>query len=216
MGKGGRYVPFPTHLLIQINQCIGSVTYEPGNRVFGSEQTTTSTMLIGFASAIPSADGTSDADILREAACDRVYSAEHGVLVFEQLMDYLRPGDVAVVTSLAHIGSDIEAIVSTVSRLHEAKIGLHVVGSEVVPGTPVGDSFPQACAILMQHQVQWAQLNTPPNSKARARGRPPVLSAETKIRIEQMLRARRLSDLGIRDSLTKPNLLIFQGLSTIS
>ncbi len=150
-------------------------------------------MLIGFASGVLSANGQSDTDVLREASCDRVYSAEQGVLAFDQMMDYLRPGDVAVVTSLAHLGRDIDAILSIVSQLHATNIGLHVIGSDIVPGTPLGDSFPQACAILNRHQLGLAQFDPPAHQKARARGRPPVLTAETKFRIERLLRAGRLS-----------------------
>jgi DNA invertase Pin-like site-specific DNA recombinase len=150
-------------------------------------------MLIGFASGVLNANEKTDAEILRQAACDRVYSAEHGVLVFEQLMDYLRPGDVAVVTSLRHVGSNLAEMISVVTRLHAAKIGLQVVGSEIVPDTPLGDAFPQICAILKRHDSESEGLNRSANSKARPRGRPPVLTAETKIRIERLLRAGRLS-----------------------
>ncbi len=149
-------------------------------------------MLIGFASAVPFADGRTDGEILREVACDRIYSAEHGVLAFRQLMSYVRAGDTAVVTDLARLGSDIDAVISMANELHVASVALHVVGSEIVPGTPVGDGFPQVCAILLRYRSSVDRQNGR-DAKFKARGRPPALTAETKTQLERLLRGGQLN-----------------------
>lgn len=149
-------------------------------------------MLIGFA---PSAS-KEDIGLLRDRGCERILSPEDGALVFDHLLSYLRRGDVVMVSDLACVGNDVLAIVTSLSQLDAVGVALHVLESEIVPGTKVGDSFTHVCAIL----AQFASRERDRHSNRRfgaQRGRPPALRPEQKIQIERLLTSHkvRIADL---------------------
>jgi DNA invertase Pin-like site-specific DNA recombinase len=147
-------------------------------------------VLIGFARNSPLRGERDDKPVLQKAGCDRIYSAPEGVLYFTQVFDYLRSGDVAVVTDLGRLGNDLETILDVLNRLHAEGIGLHVVGSSIVPGTAVGDSLSEIAALLAPYCAARVEGAVP---KGRRRGRPPVLVSDTRLRIAKLLKSERVS-----------------------
>jgi DNA invertase Pin-like site-specific DNA recombinase len=152
-------------------------------------------VLIGFASDAPALNGEmADAELLRELGCERVLSAAQGVFITEDIIDYLRPGDVLVVADLARLESDLAKLIYLVERLHKAGVGLQVARTEIAPGTAAGDSFPKLCAILAEFC-----RTSPPQSpdratrSIRARGRPAALPPEAQKRAERLLKSGRTS-----------------------
>src|SRR3954451_1070019 len=106
-------------------------------------------MLIGFAAEGPQPlKQDSDADILRDLNCDRIFSASEGVFVVDDVVQYLRPGDVLAVAELTRLGKDLATLLFTVKRIHLAGVQIRVATPAIVPGTALGDSFVEACCVL--------------------------------------------------------------------
>jgi DNA invertase Pin-like site-specific DNA recombinase len=145
-------------------------------------------MLIGFASeAIALGHKASDPDVLRELGCERVFSAAQNVYLAEDMLDYLRPGDVLAVTSLSRLGSDLEHVVALLERLHLAGVGILVTGTDIVPGKTLGDAFAKVGAMLAEFARSSKQQATG-KQRTRSRGRPIALPPEAQMRARLLLK----------------------------
>jgi DNA invertase Pin-like site-specific DNA recombinase len=131
-------------------------------------------------------NGESDFSLLQEVNCDRIYIRTKEVFVFEEIVDYLRPGDTVVVANLSRVGTSLSRVVSALEKVHEAGAKLEVANTDIASGTPLGDAFAAVCAILAQDLG--ALPDDAASFKRNTRGRPAALSPETKIRAERLLK----------------------------
>lgn len=133
-----------------------------------------------------------DERILRDFGCERVFSAAQGVFVAEDVVQYLRPGDVLAVADLSRLGADIAQFIQLVEQLHSAGVRVCVVGTEVGPDTALGATFAQSCAILAKFaRAQSTQGSA--QGRKRSRGRPAALSPASKTRAQMLLRSGQAS-----------------------
>src|SRR4051812_44587684 len=150
-------------------------------------------MLIGFASEAASPNKqAADTEVLRALGCERIFSAAQGVFAVEDVMQYLRPGDVLAVVDLSRLGNDLDQVIRILERIHLADIGVHVVDSAIVPGTTLGDTFTKACCILAEFGRAYSQRNSVA-LRARTPGRPIALMPEAQARAERMLKGGQMS-----------------------
>jgi DNA invertase Pin-like site-specific DNA recombinase len=131
-----------------------------------------------------------DAELLRELGCERIFSEAQGIFTIEDILDYLRPGDVLVVADLARLQDDLAKLIYLVERLHKAGVGLQVAHTEIAPGTAVGESFAKLCVMLAEFcrasSPQTLDRETPP---IRKRGRPVALSPAAQKQAERLLKS---------------------------
>ena len=149
-------------------------------------------MLIGFASEAASSNKQADdSHILQELGCDRILSSAQGVFIVDDVMQYLRPGDVLAVVNLSRLGRDLNSVLRMLEQIHLADVRIHVTSPAIVPGTTLGDGFGKACCIL----AEFSRLHSQGDSAARARppGRPVALLPEAQARAERMFKGGRMS-----------------------
>lgn len=145
-------------------------------------------MLIGFCTDAATAAGApADAEILREIGCARVFGPDASRFVTAEVIDYLRPGDVLVIADIARLAGSIEELVTIVERLHHTNVAIHAVRNEIVPGTAIGDSFGQACAVLAKFCRATAPAESIRKPRNGRRGRPSALSPEDQAHAERLL-----------------------------
>jgi hypothetical protein len=150
-------------------------------------------MLIGFAAeGHQPAKQQSDADILRDLDCDRIFSASEGVFVVDDVVQYLRPGDVLAVAELSRLGKDLAGVLFMVKRIHLAGVQIRVAAPAIVPGTALGDSFAEACCLLSEFHFLSVQRDSIA-PRGRGQGRPIALMPEAQARAQHMLKGGRMS-----------------------
>ena len=140
-------------------------------------------MLIGFAMAM--SEGRPDAEILRGVGCERIFSVDEGVFAIEDIIQYLRPGDVLAIADLSRLGGDLDRLIQLLERLHHAGVRVLVAGTDIVPDTSLGESFTKACCILAEFSRSQHDSTARP---IRGRGRPVALPPELRVRAERMLK----------------------------
>lgn len=76
---------------------------------------------------------------LMDAGCDRVfYDDLECCSGMKKLIDYIRPGDILVIPSLAHIGSTVQDIANFAERLPTGDVKLKVLNNPRVPQDIIG------------------------------------------------------------------------------
>lgn len=142
-------------------------------------------MLIGFCLKDEGQPHPNEEDMLRDAGCERIFSSVRGV-VSNEVIDYLRPGDTLVIADVVRLGATIKDAISTVEQLQKRGVLIRSLHDPIVPGTSVGDSFGNICAILAE-----AYRGTTDESEKKPRtgqkGRPAALRPEEQARAEQLL-----------------------------
>jgi DNA invertase Pin-like site-specific DNA recombinase len=155
-------------------------------------------MLFGF--GVKNGSGTDDTAVLEQIGCERlilVRDQQHAKLKLEELMQYLRPGDVLAVTEVGRLGADLEAILLAVERLRKLGATLRSEKCGIVPGTPFGNVFTEACGVLLD--VVRGNLSEDVGKfavgkgKRPKRGRPAVLSLDGQYKANKLLAEQKLS-----------------------
>lgn len=147
-------------------------------------------MLIGYATDNPFSSDPVDREQLRQTGCERILSPETGVYSIHDALNFLRAGDILVIPRLSQLGSTVNQVIESLARFHSLSIKLQVLQPPIVPGSPLGDTFIEAAAVLAALDNQQKSL---PAKSGRLRGRPLSLSPEVRARVEHMLVAGRMS-----------------------
>jgi DNA invertase Pin-like site-specific DNA recombinase len=143
-------------------------------------------MLIGFARSERSKGGErNERELLRELGCTRIFESKLDPCLTDEVIGYLRKGDVLAVTELARIADSLEDLVQVVERLTKDGIAIRAERDGIVPGTEIGDSFAANCCILADFHNK---ANRQQHLETRGRGRPLALDAETRARVDGLLR----------------------------
>lgn len=125
---------------------------------------------------------------LRSLGCEKIFAEDRSKpndrAAFRAAIEFLRAGDVLIVTDLAQLGPDIEAIVLALKSLGCAGVHIGVGSQRFISGTPQGDTFQFVCREL----AKLIKSHSPAEESGttRRRGRPQALSAK------DLARARRL------------------------
>jgi DNA invertase Pin-like site-specific DNA recombinase len=152
-------------------------------------------VLIGFAPDDPAGNASgSDAELLHQFGCERILSAAQGVLITEDVIDYIRPGDSLVGAAVARLEASLARLIHLVVRLDKAGVALQVANSEIARGTALGDSFAKICGILAAYiQTKAQQMSARQTPQQRSRGCPIALSPEAQKRAARLLNNGRTS-----------------------
>ena len=102
-------------------------------------------MLIGYA-RVSTEDQKLDlqCDALRTAGCDKIFDEKVSAArrrpmpVRQQLLDYCRPGDVAVIWRLDRLGRSLQDLVDVVNQLGKKGVALRSLHEAIDTTTPAG------------------------------------------------------------------------------
>lgn len=133
---------------------------------------------IGYA-RVSTADQNLDAqvDALKAAGCDRVFSEKvSGKLAkraeLDKALDYLREGDVLVVTKLDRLGRSLKHLMQFAEDLHARGINLTVINLGLDTSTAAGKLFFQIVGAIAEFERELIAERTREGLEAaRARGR---------------------------------------------
>lgn len=133
-------------------------------------------------------DGQSDTEILRGIECARLFGSAASQFVTEEVIDYLRPGDVLVVADIARLASSLESMMKVVERLHTGGIAIHAVRNNITPNSAVGDAFGSVCALLARFCRDVMEPKSKIKPGQRRRGRPIALRPDDQQQAERLLK----------------------------
>ena len=157
--------------------------------------------IIGYA-RVSTVDQNTDGqhDALRDAGCERVFTDRaSGKLArrpqLDAMLDYVRPGDVVVITKLDRLGRSVANLVELAADLERRGVDLRVLHQGIDTTTPAGKlTFHVLAAIAEFERALISERTNEGLAAARVRGRKggrrPVLS-EAKV-----AHARKLRDGG--------------------
>ena len=140
-------------------------------------------MRIGFYADSAAVGERPEVELLEEVGCGRIFGP--GDRLSEDVIEFLRPGDTIVVTHLSRLAKSLESLIVLIERLQTMGVSVHAIQNQIVPGTPVGDAFGQACSILAEFQ---RSTKTESRDKRGRKGRPIVLNPEDQVRAERLLK----------------------------
>jgi DNA invertase Pin-like site-specific DNA recombinase len=155
-------------------------------------------MLIGLGISVLDGHGScNDEPMLRSIGCDRIFLAGDELelkLKVDEVIQYVRSGDVLAVTELARIGNNPDSVIATALRLRNVGARLRCDRCGVVPGQVLGDSFLEICVLLygVSHVRDSTLQGVGNRGRApRPRGRPSALSPDDQARAARLLQERR-------------------------
>jgi DNA invertase Pin-like site-specific DNA recombinase len=135
--------------------------------------------LIGYA-RISTTDQNPEAqtDALTAAGCERTF-VDHGVSgklakrpKLDAAMDYVRAGDVLVITKLDRLGRSVKNLIELAERLDKAGVGLLVLHQGIDTTTPTGKMLFHVLAAIAEFERDLISERTKDGlTAARARGR---------------------------------------------
>jgi DNA invertase Pin-like site-specific DNA recombinase len=162
-------------------------------------------------------------DQLTAAGCDRVFADKaSGKLAsrpeFDQALDYMRAGDVLVVTKLDRVGRSVGHLVSLMERLDDAGVGLQVLQQAIDTTTPGGRLVFHIFAALAEFERELIRERTLDGlAAARARGRrggrPSALSERQETLALQMYDSGEHSLQAIADTVGSSRATIYRRLN---
>ena len=154
-------------------------------------------MLIGYA-RVSTEDQKLDLqrDALRAAGCDKIFdekvSAARGVMPARQeLLDYCRPGDVAVVFKLDRLGRSLRDLVDVVNLLRQHGVALCSLHESIDTTTPAGKLVFHIFAALAEFELSTVRERTRAGLQA-ARHRGMKLGRPRALNPEQIEMARTM------------------------
>jgi DNA invertase Pin-like site-specific DNA recombinase len=156
-------------------------------------------MLIGLGiNAVDGHGACNDEPMLRSMGCDRIFLAGDELelkLKLDEVIQYVRSGDVLAVTELARIGNNADSVIATALRLRNAGASLRCDRCGVVPGQVLGDAFLEVCVLLygVSHTRDSTLQGVADHRgrTSRPRGRPSALSPDDQARAARLLQERR-------------------------
>jgi DNA invertase Pin-like site-specific DNA recombinase len=179
---------------------------------------------IGYARVSTKAQNDdSQIDALNEAGCDRVF-VDHGVTgklaerpQLDAALEYLRPGDVLVITRLSRAMRSLKHMIELADHLRERDIGLVVLKQQIDTTSPMGRLMFHFLAAIDECQRELIVEGTHEGlAAARARGRTggrkPKLSAAKAARARQMYDAKMMTVAEIAASLGVSRQTIYRTL----
>ncbi len=137
-------------------------------------------MLLGFA---PSARHATDAEILGEMKCARIFTSIDGFYTFEDVAGYLRPGDSLAVVSLLRLSPDLQEVVHIVDLLHKSGVSLCIPGTQIGADSQFAKVFVDSCSIL----AELFPVDPKSDHTIRGRGRPSALPVELHAQVKHLL-----------------------------
>jgi DNA invertase Pin-like site-specific DNA recombinase len=156
-------------------------------------------MLIGYA-RVSTEDQKLDLqrDALRAAGCEMIFeekvSAARGpLLARQQLLDYCRPGDVAMVFKLDRLGRSLRDLVDVVNHLRQRGVALRSLHESIDTTTPAGKLTFHIFAALAEFEAAVIRDRTQAGLQA-ARRRGAKLGRPRTLTPEQVEMARTLLD----------------------
>lgn len=159
-------------------------------------------MLVGFGVKNHIDDSDADLGRLKELGCERMYLVEDTTELdgeLNRVLEFLRPKDVLVVTSLTRLGNDFARLLLVLEKLTALQIDLHAETEGIRPGTLLGESFLVCAAVLSNAARAYADgaRGQPARDGKRHRGRPPALSPSQQMKAAKLLEERRASVLEV-------------------
>ncbi len=141
-------------------------------------------------------------DALDGAGCTRIFADEgvSGALAsrpgLDELLSFVRAGDVIVVQALDRLGRSTRNLLTLVDELRERGVALRVLNLGVDTSTPAGKMVMTVIAALAEMEratLQERTLDGLAAARARGRvgGRPPSLSTAQKVEVARMREAGR-------------------------
>ena len=156
-------------------------------------------MLVGYA-RVSTEDQKLDLqrDALRAVGCDKIFdekvSAARGLMPARQeLLDYCRPGDVAVVWKLDRLGRSLRDLVDTVNLLRQRGVALRSLREAIDTTTPAGKLTFHIFAALAEFEASVVRERTRAGLQA-ARLRGMKLGRPRALNPEQIEMARTMMD----------------------
>ena len=145
-------------------------------------------MLVGFCSSAADLIGAkSEKDVLAEFGCERIFGPDPRRFVSGEAIEYLRPGDVLVVATMARLAPSIDEIAFFVERLHKSDVAVHVVDGRVELAH--SESFVKTMCMLANFFRATPKHRTAKvNPVKQVRGRPAALNEDDRERAAQLLR----------------------------
>lgn len=116
-------------------------------------------------------------DALTAAGCDKVFPDKaSGKLAkrpqLDAALDYLRPGDVLVITRLDRLGRSVRNLIDLAETLRQREVGLRVLHQGIDTTSPAGRMFFHVLAALAEFEASLISERTHDGlDAARARGR---------------------------------------------
>ena len=150
-----------------------------GDRQVKTVSKLVSLSFIGYA-RISTTDQNPEAqtDALTAAGCERTF-VDHGVSgklakrpKLDAVMDYVRAGDVLVITKLDRLGRSVKNLIELAERLDKAGVGLLVLHQGIDTTTPAGKMLFHVLAAIAEFERDLISERTKDGlTAARARGR---------------------------------------------
>ena len=127
-------------------------------------------------------------DELKEAGCvkifkDKVSGSRSNRKEFNKLVNFLRPGDIVVVTSLDRLGRSLTDLIKTANQLADKEVDILSLKQNIDTSSPTGKFFFHMFGALAEFELSWIRERTVQGlESARARGklggRPHALSSD--------------------------------------
>ena len=119
----------------------------------------------------------SQLDDLKKAGCSKIFSEKISGIKedrpeWNRLMDYLRPGDVLVVTELSRMSRSLMHLLQTIKFLEEKGIHLHSLREDINTTTATGRAFVSIIGAINQMERELKSERTAAGrAAAKARGK---------------------------------------------
>ena len=168
--------------------------------------------------------GSSDPEILsrelKGAGCLKVYSdSGPAYQEFEQMLDYIRPGDVVLTKRLTRLGRSITAVFSAIERIHIKKACLLTLDGSIDTSkdNTHSESFLKFVGLFAQLEKELITERTKVGqTKAKAKGkhlgRPLSMTAhDTKLILAELEKGVSVSELSRRYNVSRPTIDRIEG-----
>ena len=116
------------------------------------------------------------------------------------MMEYLRPGDIVVITELARLGRSLKDLLSITDELKEKEVGLTSLKEAIDYTTPEGNAMFQMLGVMAEFQRNIIADNVKQGlDSARARGRVGGRPPKDTSNIKKAIRLYKSNEMTISD-----------------
>lgn len=147
-------------------------------------------------------------DTLLKYGCEKVFSEKISGKAnkrsqFELCLDYLRKGDVLIVTKIDRLGRTTKQLIDLMEYLNEKGVEFKALDNDIDTNTPIGKVFFYLMSVFAELEVTLNSERTKDSlARARARGRiggRPKVSNETKEYVKMLYESKKYTGAEIAE-----------------